>query len=321
MAPILYHRPGSPEEAIDRLAEPGAVPLGGGSDLLVALRGGLVAPGSLVDLRSLPAAAALAWTPDDSLRIGASARLHDIATHPHVRESFPALADACEAVGSPALRNMGTLGGNLCQRSRCSYFRSRFSCLKSGGADCPAERGENEHLAILGGGPCHAVHPSDPAVALSALEATILVCGSGGDRSIPIADFFVPPSVDPRRETVLEPGEYVSAIEVPAVSAGGRQRYTKVLQRGAWDFAVVSMAVVRRTDGTVRLVLGGVAPAPWRASLSVEEDVAAGGISEDDLDALAERALYDAKPLSHNAYKVAIARALLRDAMSFASTA
>lgn len=294
--------------------------MGGGTDLLVTLREGLAAPGSLVDLRALPAAAALDWAPDGSLRIGAAALLADIATDRRVREHFAALAEACDAVGSPALRNMGTIGGNLCQRPRCSYFRSGIPCLKSGGADCPAEHGENEHLAILGGGPCHAVHPSDPAVALTALEATAVIRNTVGDRLVPMTEFFMAPSVDPRRETILEPGEYVAAIVIPAASAGGRQRYAKVLQRGAWDFAVASIAVARRLDGAVRLVLGGVAPAPWRVSPSVEEDIAAGGIGEDDLDALAERALYDARPLSHNAYKVTIARALLRDAMAFAST-
>jgi len=321
MAPIRYHRPGTTDEALSRLADPGAFALGGGSDLLVSLRQGLAAPASVVDIRGLPGAAALDWRPDGSLRIGAAALLHDAAVDPLVRERFAALAEACQAVGSPALRNMGTIGGNLCQRPRCVYFRSRVPCLKSSGTVCPAEHGENRHLAILGGGPCHAVHPSDPAVALCALDATIHIRSASGDRTVRIADFFVPPSVDPRRETVVEPGEYVSAVEIPAASAGGRQRYAKILHRGAWDFAVVSIAATRRVDGTVRLVLGGVAPAPWRVNPSVEEDIAAGGIADDDLDALAERALYDTRPLSGNAYKVTLCRNLLRDAMAFAAVA
>jgi xanthine dehydrogenase YagS FAD-binding subunit len=261
----------------------------------------------------------MTWGANGSLRLGASTNIASIAADERVRELFPALAMACESVGSPALRNMGTIGGNLCQRPRCWYFRSGVPCLKSNGSDCPAIDGENTHLAIFGGGPCHAVNPSDPAVALTALDATVHINGSAGPRSVPIAEFFVLPDPDPRRETVLQPGEFVVAIELPADSSGGRQRYTKVLQRGAWDFALVSIAVARRRDGAVRMVLGGVAPVPWRVNPSVEEDVASAPLAEDDFEVLAERALYDAKPLGQNAYKVTLAKSLLREAMAFAS--
>jgi xanthine dehydrogenase YagS FAD-binding subunit len=172
---------------------------------------------------------------------------------------------------------------------------------------------------IFGGGPCYATHASDPAVALTALDATIRIAGSSGERTVPIADFFVLPDPDPKRETILGAGEFVSAIELPAASSGGRQKYTKILQRGAWDFALASLAVVRRTDNGVRMVLGGVAPIPWRVNPSVEEDVASAPLAEDDIDVLAERALYDAKSLSKNAYKISLARALLREAIAFAN--
>jgi xanthine dehydrogenase YagS FAD-binding subunit len=207
---------------------------------------------------------------------------------------------------------MGTIAGNLCQRPRCWYLRSRASCFKSGGNGCPAAAGENQYHAILGGGPCYIVHPSDAAVALLALEATVEIRGGGGVRHVPVGEFFVLPAQRLDLETVIGPGEYVSAIEVPASSAGGVQRYEKVMQRAAWDFALVSLAAVRRDDGAVRLVFGGVAPIPWRVSESVEEDVASGGLSEDDITTLAERALYDAKPLAKNGYKVSIAAAVLR---------
>ena len=299
------------------LAGAGAHALGGGTDLLVTMREGLVRPARVVDLRGIPDAVAMRWGDDGSLTIGAAVTIADIAAEPRVNERFPALAMACASVGSPALRNMGTIGGNLCQRPRCWYFRSGIPCLKSNGTDCPARDGENTHLAIFGGGPCYAVNPSDPAVALSALEATVHVAGPRGARRVPIADFFVLPDPDPRRETVLEPGEFVSAVSVPADSSGGRQRYTKVLQRGAWDFALASIAACKRTDGSVRMVLGGVAPVPWRVNPSVEEDVASAPLSVDDLDALAERAMYDAEPLSQNAYKVEMCKALLRESMKF----
>ena len=299
------------------LARENSHALGGGTDLLVTIREGLVRPEHLVDLRALPDNNALTWTPDNTLRIGAATLIATIAEDARVRELFPALSMACESVGSPALRNMGTIGGNLCQRPRCWYFRSGIPCLKSGGSDCPAVEGENTHHAIFGGGPCYAVHPSDPAVALTALDATVEIDGAGGTRSVPIAEFFVLPDPDPKRETVLEPGEFVTAVVVPGTSSGGRQRYTKVLQRGAWDFALTSIAVVRRTDGEVRMVLGGVAPVPWRVNPSVEEDLASAPLAVDDLEVLAERAMYDAQPLSENAYKVTIAKGLLREAMAF----
>ena len=163
------------------------------------------------------------------------------------------------------------------------------------------------------------MHASDPAVSLTALDAVVRITGPAGERSVPIAEFLVLPDPDPKRENVLEPGEFVSAIEVPAAAAGGRQKYTKVLQRGAWDFALASLAVVRRSDGSVRMVLGGVAPVPWRVNPSVEEDVSSAPLAEDDIDVLADRALYDAKPLARNAYKVSLVRALLREAIAFAN--
>jgi xanthine dehydrogenase YagS FAD-binding subunit len=320
VTPLRYERPLDFAAALDALTQPGSAPLGGGTDLLVALREGLIQPDCLVDLRALPEANDLRTLEDGSLHVGAAVTIAAIAGNGDVRERFTALAMACDAVGSPALRNMGTIGGNLCQRPRCWYFRSGMPCLKSGGTECPAVEGRNEHLAILGGGPCHAVHPSDPAVALTALEAIVHVRSADAERAVPIDAFFIPPSVDPRRETVLAPGEVVTAISIPASSSGGRQRFMKLLQRGAWDFALASIAVVKREDGAVRLVLGGVAPVPWRVNPSVEEDIAAGDLVDDDFDALAARALYDARPLSANGYKVDLAQALLRDAMAFASS-
>ena len=314
-----YVRPKDRIDASAHLAGDATHALGGGTDLLVTMREGLVRPERLVDLRAIPDGDAITWGPDGSLRLGATVTIAAIAADEHIRARFAALAMACDAVGSPALRNMGTIGGNLCQRTRCWYFRSGIPCLKSNGSDCPAVDGENTHHVIFGGGPCYATHASDPAVALTALDATLTIAGAGGERTVPIADFFVLPDPDPKRETVLKAGEFVMGIELPAASSGGRQKYTKILQRGAWDFALASLAVVRRDDNSVRMVLGGVAPIPWRVNPSVEEDVASAPLADDDIDVLAERALYDAKPLSKNAYKVSLARALLREAIAFAN--
>jgi xanthine dehydrogenase YagS FAD-binding subunit len=315
LSSFTYHRATSHDDAAARLTGERTVPMGGGTDLLVAIGEGVAAPAHVVDLRGLPDATAIALDPDGALRIGGAVRVHDVARHALVLEHWPALAQACESVGSPTLRQMGTMGGNLCQRPRCWYFRRGVSCFKSGGHACPAEDGENQYLAIIGGGPCHAVHPSDPAVALDALDATVEITGHGRVRTVPIGQFFVPPSTAVDRETVVEPGEFVSAIVVPGESAGGVQHYHKLMQREAWDFALVSIAAVRPASGGVRLALGGVAPAPWRVNSSVEEDVASGGLDDDSISALAERALYDARPLSRNAYKVELAGALLRQAI------
>jgi xanthine dehydrogenase YagS FAD-binding subunit len=309
---FAYTRPTTLEDADTHLSEPRSAPLSGGTDLVVAITEELELPDTLVDLTRVAGAREISRQTDGSVRIGGAVSVATLARDARIRDQFRALADACESVGTPALRTMGTIAGNLCQRPRCWYLRSRVSCFKNAGDSCPAAAGENQYHAILGGGPCYIVHPSDAAVALVALDAIVELRRAGNVRRIAIAEFFVLPSERLDRETVVEPGEYVSAIEIPAASAGGVQRYEKVMQRAAWDFALVSLASVRRVDGSVRLVLGGVAPVPWRVLESVEEDVASGGLSDDDIATLAERALYDAKPLAKNEYKVPMAAAVLR---------
>jgi xanthine dehydrogenase YagS FAD-binding subunit len=314
--PFEYRAATSLEDAVRELAEPGAMPLGGGTDLLVAIDERLAAPSTLVDLRTIPGSADIASHRDGSVTIGAAARIADLAKDHLIMARFPALALACDVVGTPALRHMGTLGGNLCQRPRCWYFRRGISCLKSGGSSCPAKDGENQYLAILDAGPCYAVHPSDPAVALTALEAIAIVSSSQGSRKVAMADLYLVPAERADRETTLERHEFISAITIPAESVGGTQRYHKLMQRDAWDFALVSAAACKRMDGGVRIVLGGVAPRPWRVNTSVEEDVASGGLDDEAIATLADRALLDAKPLSKNAYKVELAAALLRRVIS-----
>jgi xanthine dehydrogenase YagS FAD-binding subunit len=318
--PFAYQRATSINDAARRLAEPSSMSLGGGTDLLVAIAEEISLPEILVDLRTIPESAGVVPTGDGGVRIGASTRLADIAGDAFVREHFSALAEACEVVGTPALRHMGTIGGNLCQRPRCWYFRRGIPCLKNGGTSCPAVEGENQYLAILDNGPCHIVHPSDPAVALTALETIVEIASVTGQRRVPIAEFYVLPVQRLDQETVLAPGEFVSALLLPAPSANGVQRYHKLMQRDAWDFALVSVAGCKRPDGDVRIVLGGVAPRPWRVNTSIEEDVASGGLDDDTIAILAERALYDAKPLSKNGYKVELAASLLRQIMRELST-
>jgi xanthine dehydrogenase YagS FAD-binding subunit len=316
MKAFRYHRPATYADALTALGAADSVALGGGTDLLVTMKEGLAEPAHLVDVRHLRGARVITAGKDGSTRIGGAVRIAELAASEIIIERFGALAEACRMVGTPALRNMGTIAGNLCQRPRCWYFRRGVPCLKNGGTGCAAVNGENQYHAILGGGPCHAVHPSDPAVALTALEATVEIIGAGeARRSVPIESFFANAASNPLSETVMVPGEIIEALEIPARSSGGTQRYEKLMQRGAWDFALVSLAGIKRTDGEVRLVLGGVSPAPHRVNPSVEEDVASGALDDESADALAERALYDAAPLSQNGYKVKQAAALLKRAM------
>lgn len=328
----MYHRPASLDDAVSSLVRPDTYALGGGTDLMPCVDDGIATPSGVVDLRAIRGFDLVETLPGGSLRIAAAARISDIAAHAAVRSHAPVLADACAAVGTPALRNMGTLGGNLCQRPRCWYFRRAVPCFKNGGTTCPAREGENQYHAIFDGGPCYIVHPSDPAVALTALDAEIEIAGPEGTSRVPITQFFVLPRDRMDSETVLRDGEIVSAVVLPGTFARAsetskpsngqtaKQLFRKITQRSAWDFALVSIAATRRADGAVRLVLGGVAPRPWRVSESVEEDVASGGLDEDSIAALVERALYDAEPLSKNGYKVALAASLLRDAMQELST-
>ena len=313
--PFEYRSATSLEHAARELAEDGAVPLGGGTDLLVAIEERIVTPSALVDLRTIPGGPDITIAADGGARIGAAARIGDLAKDARIRDRFRALAEACDVVATPALRHMGTLGGNLCQRPRCWYFRRGISCLKSGGSSCPAKDGENQYLAILDGGPCWAVHPSDPAVALTALDASVVISSAKGTRVVTLGDFYTLPRDRADRETVLETGEFISEIRIPGVASGGVQLYHKLMQRDAWDFALVSIAACKREDGEVRIVLGGVAPRPWRVNSSVEEDASSGGLDDEVIATLADRALLDAAPLSKNSYKVDLAASLLRQAL------
>jgi xanthine dehydrogenase YagS FAD-binding subunit len=227
------------------------------------------------------------------------------------------LAEACESVGTPALRNSGTIGGNLVQRHHCWYFRQGVGCFKRGGTQCAAVDGEHQHHGIIADGTCRAVHPSDPAVALLALDARVEIVGpDGASRLADIETLFAGAARDPHKEAQLAPGELIVAVHLSADAAGGRQHWEKVMQRGAWDFALVSVAACRRTDGTVRMAMGGLGLAPWRVPDSIEEDVASGGLDEDSIDALVERAFYDVEPLPGNEYKRTMGQGVLKRAIA-----
>lgn len=311
--PFSYHNAADLSDALKRLAEPRTLPVAGGTDLVPCSEEGILSPAAVVDIRRIGELGGIRSSDDGSLRIGAAVTIAELAEHAGIRERYAVLAKACASVGTPALRNSGTLGGNLVQRHHCWYFRRGVGCFKRGGASCAAVDGEHQYHGILADGTCRAVHPSDPAVALLALDAVVVIARQGAaERRVGVAELFDGASNDPHKEAQLRDGELIIAIEIPAAAANGIQHWEKVMQRGAWDFALVSCAAVKRSDGSVRAAMGGLALGPWRVPLSIEEDVASGALDEDSMDALVERAFYDMEPLANNEYKRELGQAALK---------
>ncbi len=324
MRPFAYAEPKTIEAASEILARAGAKaqPIAGGLDLLGELKDGIVGPETLVNLKTVPDLDAIRAQPDGGLRIGALVTLTALAQHDRVRREFPALAQAAQSVGSVEIRNVGTVGGNLCQRPRCWYYRSPLhTCLKKGGDVCFTLSGETKYHAILGGGPSFIVHPSDLAPALIACDARVAIAGPGGRKDLPLEQFYVLPSVRLDHETILEAGELVTEVTVPAAASAGlgsRSVFLKFREKDSFDFALVSVAASLKMEGGVcseaRLVLGGVAPVPWR-SREAEKALVGKTITARAAAQAAEAALAGAAPLAHNGYKVPLAKGLIRRAL------
>ena len=287
---------------------------GGGSDLLGLMKERLVTPDVLVNLKTIKGLDQVK-PQNGPLVIGGLITLDALANHALVRRQYPVLAEAAESVGTPQIRNVGTLAGNVCQRPWCWYYRTGFACLKNGGTTCYSISGENEFHAIFGGGPSYIVHPSDTAPALVALEATFRIAGPSGERTVAAADFFTLPAVDAARENVLKDGEVLAEIALPRRGAGVRSTYHKVLDREAWTHAVVSAAVVLDMDKDVcrsaRIVLGGVAPIPWRLP-EVEKLLAGKRVTPALAAEAGAAAVAGARPLAKNGYKVPMTQAMVR---------
>jgi xanthine dehydrogenase YagS FAD-binding subunit len=256
------------------------------------------------------------------LRIGALVTLAQLEENPLVRRNFPGLAEAAHSVGTPQIRNLGTVGGNLCQRPRCWYFRLEdVVCLKKGGSECYAASGENKYHAILGGGPSYIVHPSDLAPMLVALGGSVSVVGADGKRNVLLEKFFtLPADGNLRRENVLKNDEIITEIQVPASKFAAHSTYLKFKERDSMDFAIsaVAAAVTLSANKTVteaRLVLGGVAPIPWRAP-KAEAALIGKTLTSDALAATAKIALEGARPLEKNAYKIPLTQTLVRRALA-----
>ena len=275
-------------------------------------------PGVLIDVTRLPGHDEIEETGDGGLRIGAAVTNSELAADPRVRERYPLLSSAVLHGASGQLRNLATVGGNLLQRTRCAYFTDVTKpCNKRRpGSGCPAREGHHQNHAIFGHSEhCVATHPSDMAVALAALGATVHVQGRGGERTVPIPGLHRLPEAEPHRDTVLEPGELITAVELSSPpAAAARQRYRKVRERRSFAFALVSVAVVLEREGEaaadVRIALGGVAHIPWRATRA-EEALRGGPITPERADSAARAELERAQPLRENAYKVELARNLI----------
>ena len=318
MRPLANVKPESLADAVERLQRGGGrtAAVGGGSDLLGMIKDDLASPDVLVNLRTLGDSEGLDTIASEpaELRVGGLVTLARLTTHPEVASRYRVLAEAAGSAATPQIRNVATLAGNLCQRPWCWYYRQKFPCYKHGGNRCFSRVGENQFNAIFGGGPSYIVHPSDTAPALVALDARFRIVGPGGERVVPAGEFFTLPRVDVARENVLEPHEILAGVTVSAAS-DLRSTYAKVLDREAWTHAVVSVALALRMDGDrVRragVVLGGVAPIPWRAA--AVEGLLAGQQVTESLAAEAGRLAVDgARPLSKNRYKVPLVQNLMR---------
>jgi len=296
----------------------------GGTNLVDLMKLHVETPERVVDINALPLDKVERQS-NGTLRIGALVRNSDLARDPIVLRDYAVLSQALLSGASPQLRNMATTGGNLLQRTRCVYFRDiAHACNKRDpGSGCDALEGHNRMLAILGtSDSCIATNPSDMNVALTALEATIQIQGANGNRTVPIGDFHLLPGTTPNRETVLEPGDLITSVTLPAPAPGARSLYLKLRDREAYEFALASAAVVATIRAGamthVRIALGGVGTKPWR-STEAEQALEGKSVSPATFRAAAEAALKDARPRSENAFKVELSKRCLVRALTFAT--
>src|SRR5438874_519420 len=317
MKPFRYERASDASSAVALLAQaPTGAFLGGGTNLVDLMKLGVAQPDVLIDISHLPYNQ-VELLPDDGVRIGASVRNSDLAADRTIRSRYPVLAQALLAGASGQLRNLATTGGNLLQRTRCVYFQdvSKPCNKREPGSGCPARAGYHRNLAILGASEaCIATHPSDMAVAMVALDAVVRVLGPNGERAIPLASFHRLPADEPQRDTMLEHGELITAVDLPDLAFATHSHYRKVRDRASYAFALVSVAAaIDVADGIVRdvrIAFGGVAHAPWRAR-KAEAVLRGAAANEEIFRQAADAELADAQPLRGNAFKVPLARSTL----------
>jgi xanthine dehydrogenase YagS FAD-binding subunit len=317
MPNFSYVRVRSLKEATEHLTSDGARVHAGGTDLLGCLRDNVFGARKVVSISGLKNLRGIQETKEGGLRIGALTTITEIADSKKVRDHHPALAKAASEVASPQLRNQGTIGGNLCQKPRCWYYRGEFHCLRKGGSTCFAYQGENQFHCIFGsGGICYITHPSDTAPALVAYQATLRIVGPRGTKPLPIEKFYVLPDQDVRKETVLKPNEILTEILLPPQAKGSRSSYRKVRARQSWDFALagVALALKFKEDRVeiARIVLSGAAPIPWR-SKEAEQTLTGNPFNTDTITRAVNAALKNAEPLNKNSYKIPLFQGILEE--------
>jgi len=310
-----YIRPKTLKEASKQLASEGARLYAGGTDLLGCLRDHVFEIDKMVSISGLKELKGIKKTADGGIRIGALTTISEVSENPVVNSHYWALAQAAREVASPQLRAQGTIGGNICQKPRCWYYRGDFHCLRKGGEKCFAVAGENQYHSILGGGPCFIVHPSDTASALVAFEASVRIAGPKGARTVAVEKFHVLPKIDVLRETVLEPGEIVTEILLPPAQ-GVKSSYRKIRTRASWDFALAGLALAIKFNGDVvadaRAVLSAAAPIPWR-SRELENSIIGHRLDESTAARAAEAAMMNARPLGQSDYKIPLFRGMIEE--------
>jgi len=313
-----YVRARSLDEALHYLSQDGARAHAGGTDLLGCLHERIFDVTTVVSIAGLKELRGIEATPAGGLRIGCLTTIAEIARHPVIRSTYRALSMAANEVASPQLRHQGTIGGNLCQKPRCWYYRGEFHCLRKGGDQCYAVEGENAYHCIFGGENCFIVHPSDTAPALIALNARVTIAGPNGQRTLAVENFHMSPADDYTRETVLEPAEVVTEIVLPPPAKGLQSSYRKVRARRSWDFALAGVALAVAFNGDqaadCRVVLSGAAPVPWR-SAEAEKIVKGRQLNPDRAAKAAEAALKNAEPMEQNEYKIPLFRNLIEQQM------
>lgn len=314
MKTFEYTTAASPASAAELLGRDGRY-LAGGIDLLGEMKEYIVSPPRLVNVKGLPGTGDIAQI-DGALRIGANVTIADVVANGEIQKIFPALAEAAAEVGSPQIRSVATVGGNLAQHSRCWYYRQRdLACLKRGGNICYAREGQNKYSAIFSGNPCISPVVSNLATALSVLDARVSILRAGKGMQMTIAELYKDAWENPLAQNSLKPGDLITAVEVPVPMAGSRSAYLQVSEKSDFDWALVSCAASGKVlDGKftgVKVALGAVAPMPFQVE---EANAAIEGKTFDDAScvAMAERILAKATPFAHNGYKVPIAQALIR---------
>ncbi len=292
-----------------------SIPFAGGTDILGLIKQDIISPQEVVNIKNIPGIDLISYSSGKGLRIGALVKIDELIHYPAINEKYSIISDAAKEIASPQIRNIGTIGGNICQRPRCWYYREDFDCIRKGGGDCYAYEGENKYHCVIGGGPCYIVHPSDMAVALLALDAKVTIFSGKESRTIDLKDFFILPEIDSENENILKPGEIVTEFIIPEIKPNTKSGYIKFKEREVWDFSVVSVGAVVQVNGknirSGRITFGGVAPIPWMEE-STNKMLKGLEINDESLKKLTEEILRTAKPLSMNTYKLRLVRNLAK---------